>query len=147
MRIGLVALLTCALCAGPAAARTPGNPVSRVENRTVQAWKLGMGQWVAGKIRIREAGGSTELASLKDQGEAFFLMPGKAVDMEIVPTRDCLALQVIFSMPASGSSASVFISQGNPGDPHTLNINPSPTVHVDRAFYGQARRGAFITID
>jgi hypothetical protein len=148
MRIGPVVLLACALLAGPAPARTPDNPVSRVENRTVQAWKLGMGLWVAGMIRIREAGGSTELARLKGQGETFFLMPGKAVDMEILPTRDCLALQVTFSMPAgAGSSASVFISQGNPGDPHTLNINPSPTVHVNRAFYGQARRGAFITID
>jgi hypothetical protein len=148
MRIGPVALLACALLAAPAPARPLDNSVSRVENRTVQAWKLGMGAWVAGMIRIREPGGSTELASLKKEGEAYFLMPGKAVDIEILPTRNCLALQVTFSMPAGpGASASVFISQGNPGDPHTLNINPSTAVHVERAFYGQPRRGAFVHID
>jgi hypothetical protein len=136
------------LGAGLVSARAADLAVSRVENRTGQAWKLSMGNWAAGMIRIREAGGRTELASLREQGEGFFLMPGKAVDMEVLPTRNSLALQVVFSMPSGPSgTASIFFSQGNPGDPHTLNINPSPAVHVDRNKYGQARSGPFVRIE
>jgi hypothetical protein len=151
VRIGALILLAGSFLGGPGMipARAADGVISRVENRTYQAWKLSMGNWVAGMVRIREAGSRTELASLREEGEDFFLMPGKAIDMEVLPTRNCLALQVVFSMPSGPSgTASVFISQGNPGDPHTLNINESPAVHVDRSRYGQARNGGpFVLIN
>jgi hypothetical protein len=141
MRIGVLALLTCSLLAGPRPA-----PASRIENRTTQAWKVGLGSWVAGTVRIREAGGHTELASL--DGAGYLLKPGKSIDLEILPTRNSLALQVTFSAAGeSGSSASIFISQGNPGDQPTLNINPAPAVHVNKTLYGRSREGAFVLID
>ncbi|MDR3672725.1 MAG: hypothetical protein P4L36_17900 [Holophaga sp.] len=148
--MGALALLAFTFLGGPGLvpARAADVAISRVENRTYQAWKLSMGNWAAGMIRIRETGSHNELANLRTEGEGFFLMPGKAVDMEILPTRNCLALQVVFSMPNGASgAASVFISQGNPGDPHTLNINPSPAVHVDRSRYGRAGNGPFVLIN
>jgi hypothetical protein len=147
MRMGTLVILACSLLGGPSPnpARAADVPISRVENRTFQAWKVSMGDWTAGMVRIREAGSPVELARLRSEGEGYFLMPGKAVDLEILPTGNCLALQITFSLP-SGPAASIFISQGNPGDPHTLNINPSPAVRVDRTFYGRARSGAFVQI-
>jgi hypothetical protein len=153
MRIGVLAILFCWLLAGtcPASARTPDAQSSRVENHTQQTWKVSVGSWAAGMIRIREAGSRIELASLKGEGEGYLLEAGKAVEMEILPTKKCLALQVRFAMvamPSGGvSGASIFVSQGNPGDQHTLNINDSPVVHVDKAFYGKPREGTFVRIN
>ncbi len=147
MRMDIFVILACAILGGPcpSSARAADAPISRVENRTFQAWKVSVGDWTAGMVRIREAGGRAELASLRGEGEGYYLMPGKAVDLEVLPTGNCLALQITFSRP-SGPAASIFISQGNPGDPHTLDINPSPAVRVDKDFYGRAGSGAFVLI-
>jgi hypothetical protein len=95
MRIGVLAILFCWLLAGtcPASARTPDAQSSRVENHTQQTWKVSVGSWAAGMIRIREAGSRIELASLKGEGEGYLLEAGKAVEMEILPTKKCLHLR------------------------------------------------------
>jgi len=85
------------------------------------------------------------LAGLQREGDALL---GFALSAE---GEKCLALQVRFAMVAAPnggvSGGSVFVSQGNPGDQHTLNINDSPVVHVDRAFYGKPRAGTFVRIN
>ena len=144
MRIGCVVLFSSVLLAGPVQADTP---YSRVENRASQPYLVSMGSYVAGRIQIREAGGRTDLASLKAEGDQFRLEPGKAVDMAILPNKNGLALQVRFStVTGSGIASSVYVSQGKPKDKHTLNINEGPSVHLEKAFYGLSRNGTFVVI-
>jgi hypothetical protein len=144
MRIGILAFLSCTLVAGPSPVDVPA---SRVENRAGQTYLVIMGSYVAGRVHIREAGGRTELARLNAEGDSFRLEPGKAVDITFLPTKNGLALQVRFStLNGSGVSSSVFVSQGLPRDKPTLNINEGPSVHLEKAFFGQSRNGAFVVI-
>jgi hypothetical protein len=143
MRTGALVILACSLLA----AQRPPGPASRVENRTPQAWKLAMGRWVAGTVQVRPGGRRVAPASLKAEGDAYLLAPGAAVEIKVLPDRNGLALQVVF-MPVSapGAGASIFISQGLPADPPTLNINPNPTVRIERDRYGHAADGPFVLI-
>lgn len=145
MRTALLALLVLPLLAGRPAVVTAPQP-SRVENHAAQACKVAMGSWVAGEIQIRPAGGTTDLARLKRQGEGYLLESGQAVDLLVLPDRNGLALQVTFAMASGSGGGSIYISQGRPGDPHTLNINEGPELHVDKGRYGRARDGAFVLI-
>ena len=144
IRKTILALLSGALMAAPAA----GIPFSRVENRGGQPWMLKMGGYVAGTIHIREAGGRAEQAVLKTEGESFRLEAGRTVEVAILPNRNGLALQVSFSALEGGApGASIFVSQGSPKYGPTININDSQKVHVDKAFYGKHKDGAFVRID
>ena len=88
-----------------------------------------------------------EIVGFRGEGEAYVIEAGQAVDMAVLPTRECLALQVVLSrVDGAGTAASIYISQGNPGDPHTLNINEAPSVQVDRTRYGRPEAGAFVRI-
>jgi hypothetical protein len=149
MRTAILAILALPLLAGtpPKRVRPEPGQVSRIENKSSAAWQLGMGQRVAGEIQVRPAGSHDAPASLQKEGDTFTLVPGQAFDMKVLPTKQNLALQVTFSTVGGSAGASIFISQGNPGDPHTLNINESKAVHVDKARYGHNRAGAFVTID
>ena len=150
MRTGPLAILTCALLAGlspaPARAAAQAAPYSRVENKTPAAWALRLRSWVAGAIRIREAGGTTELANLKADGDSYQLESGKAVDIQILPIRNNLAYQLIIAMPGGTPGASIFFSLGMPKDPPSAIVNASPIVRVDKAFFGKPKAGTFILI-
>jgi hypothetical protein len=148
MRTAILALLALPLLAGtPPPQVHPGlGQISRIENHSNETWQLGMGVRVAGAIQVRPAGSHDLPASLEKEGDTYPLAPGKAFDMKVLPTRNNLALQVTFT-GAGGAGASVYISQGNPGDPHTLNTNESKTVHMDKERYGKFRDGAFVTIN
>jgi hypothetical protein len=146
MRTGIFALLAVSLLAGTRP-RIAEVPVSRIENQAAQPWKLILGKRVAGIIRIRPTGTPAGAAKLEGEGEAYVIQPGQSVDMAVLPTRDSLALEVVFSkVDGSGSTASIYISQGNRSDPHTLNINESPSVSVDRTCYGRSGNGPFVRI-
>jgi hypothetical protein len=122
-------------------------PASRVENRSVKAWGVAMGHWVAGEILIQKANDRAEIARLRREGETFVLETGQAIVMTVRPTRGLLALQVAFRpVDGTGGSANIFISQGNPGDQHTLNVNDSPSVQVDKGLYGRSAAGPFVLI-
>lgn len=149
MRTGCCMILVLALLEGsafPVRAQTQPWP-SRVENRSRRACRVAMGQWVAGEIRLRQPKGKAELARLKGEGETYPLAPGQSLEMLVLPTHDSLALQVVF-LPGDGSGlpGSVFISQGNPGDPPTLNINEAPAVQVEKARFGRPEQGPFVLI-
>lgn len=146
MRTAMMAILTLTLMAGPRQAPVKAQ-VSRIENRTDQPWKLTLDKWVAGAIRIRQAGAATGAASLEREGAAYVIGVGQAIEMTVQSTRNCLALELVLSrMDGTGPAASIYISQGNPGDPHTLNINDAPSVRVERTFYGHSGTGAFVQI-
>jgi hypothetical protein len=150
MRTGILATLAAVSLAGavPAPVRGPVDmPFSRVENRSPQAWRVGMGRWVAGEIRIQQPDGRAEIARLKREGEGFVMQAGQTVHLKVLPTRGSLALQVTFSrVDGAGVPASVFVSQGNPGDKPTLNVNEAPTVRVEKAWFGRSADGPFILI-
>jgi len=150
MRTPITALLASALLAwaGPVTASGPVQaPSSRVENRSTHAWRVGMGFWVAGEIRVHRSQDHAELARLKNQGDNYILGAGEAVDLKVLPTRNGLALQVTFRpVDGRGTAANVYISQGNPGDRHTLNVNDAPTVQVDKTCYGRSEAGPFVVI-
>ena len=141
-------ILALLLLAGPRSDPSPSQrPVSRVENQSSDGWKLAMGRWVAGEIRIREAGGDAELARLKREGEAFVLAAGKRVDLAVVPAGDSLALQLTFNrMSAAGPRSSVYLSAGEAGAVPTVIINAEPAVRVNKDFYGSPEAGPFILI-
>ena len=147
MHSKLLALLFLPLLVAGPPAPLAAPPVGRVRNRASQAWTLAMGQWVAGKIRILSVPDGGELAQLKPQGPGFVLDPGRAVDLEATPDANGLALQVtIVPVARQQAGASVYISQGLPGDRPTLNPNESPAVRVDKTLFGRPKDGEFVVI-
>jgi len=150
MRTGTRILVTCALIAGLApawAARPAETPFSKLENKTALPWTLTLHNFVAGKVSIRKPGTLTELASLNAEGENFRIDSGQAIEIGILPVKKSLALGVTLRMTGgSVTAASIFISQGMPKDPPTLNINATPLVHVDKDAFGKAKTGTFILL-
>ena len=144
MRTGPVPTLALALLAGwnPAPAWMPQEPFSRVENRSGQAWRVGVRRWVAGRIGIRPAGTRAPLVYLNGEGEAYALAPGKAFELVVQPTANGLALQLALDRAdGQGPGASAYVSQGIPGSRPTLNLNPASGVEMEKASFGQADLG------
>jgi hypothetical protein len=149
------AFLRALACHAVPMAWTTNVETSRLENHSAQdTWVLTIagragGLQPVGETRIMAAGTARVLAVLLHAGDTFALEPGTAVDLEITPEQDAIAIG--FSLrgakdgPASGCRFQV--AQSGLAAPAALEVLAEcAVVRLEHAHFGYPQEGAWISI-
>jgi len=142
-------------CHGAPMAWTTNVETSRVENGTArETWVLtvagcaGSAQPV-GEIKVMAAGTAKVLASLRHAGDRIELSPGQAVDLEITPALDAIAIGFTLRQALDGAFAGCRFQVAQTGlaaAPAFTVTAACEAVRLDHGRFGYPQEGAWITI-
>ena len=128
---------------------------SRLENHTaLETWVLTIAGSAGavhpvGEIKVMEADTARVLATLSRSGDQVEIGPGRAVDLEMAPALDVIAMTVTLrkaqDSPVSGCRFQV-VQAGLAASPGFAVLAACDAVRLDHARFGYPQEGAWITI-